>query len=110
MQEIREERRMNPEDEDFPPCTVDIVLGAPGRIFVVLPTNVKTGLPFAVNAPFIQDPGRMEIKDPSISPTNRWLLGRIGRLAADTMLAWLAREDLPFEMSVLEPMICFPHV
>lgn len=97
MWEIRQERNMKTEDEDFPPCQVDIVLGARGVLHVVLPTNVKTDLPFAINAPFIQDPGRLEIKDPSISPTNRWLLERVGRLAAETMLAWLGRDDLPLK-------------
>src|SRR5262249_49142456 len=61
-----------------------------GRLFVVLPTGVETSLPFACNAPFIQDPARIKIKDPEISPTNRWLLERVGRLAASVMLQWLS--------------------
>jgi hypothetical protein len=44
--------------------------------------SVKTALPFACNAPFIQGPARLKIKDPEISPTNRWLLERVGKLAA----------------------------
>lgn len=92
LAEIRQERMLDAEEgSDFPPCRVEIVLGAAGRLFVVLPTGVETSLPFACNAPFIQDPARMKIKDPETSPTNRWLLQRIGVLAADTMLAWLGQ-------------------
>jgi len=95
LAEIRDERLLDfTENNSLPPCKVEIVLGAPGNLFVVLPTGVKTPLPFAINAPFIQDPARLKIKDPEISPTNKWLLQRIGRLAADTMLEWLQREDL----------------
>src|SRR5690606_4475172 len=54
-----------------------------------LPTGVETELPFACNAPFIQDPARLKIKDPETSPTNRWLLERAGKLAASAMLQWL---------------------
>jgi hypothetical protein len=90
MDEIRHERMLGMENETkFPPCRIDIVLGAPGRLYVVLPTGVETGLPFACNAPFIQDPARLKIKDPETSPTNRWLLQRAGKLAADIMLRWL---------------------
>ncbi len=95
LKEIREERLIDlAENTNLPPCKVEIVLGAPGHLFVVLPTGVKTSLPFAVNAPFIQDPARLKIKDPEISPTNRWLLQRIGQLAADATLQWLQHEDL----------------
>src|SRR3546814_8070666 len=73
----------------FPPCRVEIVLGAKGRLYVVLPTGVETTLPFACNAPFIQDPARLKIKDPETSPTNRWLLNRAGELAASAMIEWL---------------------
>lgn len=95
--EIRAERMGGPqagEDSVCPPCGVQLVLNAPGRVYVFLPTDVELDLPFACNAPFIQDPGRMKIKDPGISPTNRWLLRRIGELAADAMEAWLRRTDL----------------
>ena len=61
---------------------------------MVLPTESKTSLPFACNAPFVQDPSREKIKDPEKSPTNRWLLERTGKLAAQTMLCWLRRDDL----------------
>ncbi len=88
-QEIKEERMTLDDDLEFPPCRVELVLGMQGRLFVVLPTGVVTDLPFACNAPFIQDPARMKIKDPVISPTNRWLLQRAGELAADAMLAWV---------------------
>lgn len=95
LNEIKQERMLGTdEDTEFPPCQVEIVLGAKGRLFVVLPTGVETPLPFACNAPFIQDPARMKIKDPETSPTNRWLLERIGKLAASTMLEWLEKKNL----------------
>jgi len=90
LDEIRKERMLGAEDSgDFPPCRVEIVLGAKGRLYVVLPTGVETTLPFACNAPFIQDPARLKIKDPETSPTNRWLLNRAGELAASAMMEWL---------------------
>ncbi|MFZ4595897.1 MAG: sacsin N-terminal ATP-binding-like domain-containing protein, partial [Verrucomicrobiaceae bacterium] len=95
VSEIRQERMLSDSEESsLPPCKVEIVLGLEGRLFVVLPTGVKTALPFACNAPFIQDPARVKIKDPETSPTNRWLLERVGTLAAQLMLQWLARTDL----------------
>lgn len=95
LSEIRQERQVSEEQlAGFPPCTVEIVFGAKGQLFVVLPTGVDTALPFACNAPFIQDPSRLKIKDPEISPTNRWLLERIGRLAAAVMLEWLGQNRL----------------
>lgn len=96
LAEVRQERMLAVEEEaDFLRCKVEIVLGAKGRLFVVLPTGVETALPFACNAPFIQDPARLKIKDPETSPTNRWLLQRAGELAATSMLAWLNRSDTP---------------
>lgn len=90
LDEIRKERMLGAEDSgEFPPCRVEIVLGARGRLYVVLPTGVETALPFACNAPFIQDPARLKIKDPETSPTNRWLLDRAGELAANAMVEWL---------------------
>ena len=90
LDEVRKERMLGAEDSsDFPPCRVEIVLGAKGRLYVVLPTGVETALPFACNAPFIQDPARLKIKDPETSPTNRWLLQRAGKLAASAMIEWL---------------------
>lgn len=98
LQEIRQERMLSvEEDVRLPPCRVETVLGFDGRLFVILPTGVKTELPFACNAPFVQDPARVKIKDPETSPTNRWLLGRLGELAAKTMVAWLNRADLTAE-------------
>lgn len=92
LDEIRKERMLGAEDNgDFPPCRVEIVLGAKGRLYVVLPTGVETALPFACNAPFIQDPARLKIKDPETSPTNRWLLNRAGELAASAMIKWLEK-------------------
>jgi hypothetical protein len=95
LDEIRKERMLGGEDGgDFPPCRVEIVLGARGRLYVVLPTGVETALPFASNAPFIQDPARLKIKDPETSPTNRWLLKRAGELAADAMMEWLEQTKI----------------
>ena len=93
--EIRDERMLGvEEDTEFPPCAIEIVLGVEGRLFVVLPTGVRTKLPFACNAPFIQDPARLKIKDPETSPTNRWLLQRAGKIAAEIMLEWLRKSKL----------------
>ena len=92
--EIAEERMATDDQIKLPPCRVEIVLGMPGRLFVVLPTELKTSLPFACNAPFIQDTARMTIKDPAISPTNTWLLQRAGKLAAEALLTWLGQADL----------------
>ena len=97
LNEIRDERIIPDDATTFPPCRVEIVLGMEGRLFVVLPTGVTTQLPFACNAPFIQDPARTKIKDPASSPTNGWLLQRAGELAADAMIAWIGRKSLPIE-------------
>lgn len=95
LDEVRKERLVSEYEElDFPPCQVEIILGTEGRLFVVLPTGVKTDLPFACNAPFLQDSARYKIKDTAQSKTNRWLLERIGRLAGEVMLGWLNRTDL----------------
>lgn len=95
IEEIREERLLAAGQEaDLPPSTIEIVVGAPGRLFVVLPTGVMTGLPFACNAPFVQDPARREIKEPYASPTNRWLLERAGRLAAEALFKWVGKKEL----------------
>lgn len=95
LDEIRKERMLGVEDSgDFPPCRVEVVLGAKGRLYVVLPTGVETDLPFACNAPFIQDPARLKIKDPETSPTNRWLLHRAGELAANAMMEWLGQDRI----------------
>ena len=95
LEEIRQERMLGADDAgEFPPSRIEIVLGTAGRLHVVLPTGVQTELPFACNAPFIQDPARLKIKDPETSPTNRWLLRRAGELAARAMLAWLGNREL----------------
>jgi hypothetical protein len=77
LDEIRAERN---EEIDFPPCEVVVVLGAAEqqRLYCVLPTEVTVELPFSCHAPFVQDPARTGIKDPSISSTNAWLLDRAG--------------------------------
>ena len=97
LREVREQRRADADDDLNPLCRVEIVVGMEGRMYVVLPTGVKTQLPFACNAPFIQDPARMTIKDPAVSPTNSWLLKRAGELAAEAMLAWVGQEDLSID-------------
>lgn len=98
LDEIRQERMVAVDEETaLPPCTVDLVLGMEGRLFVILPTGVLTKLPFACNAPFIQDPARVKIKDPETSPTNRWLLDRVGRLAAETLLHWVGNVAVGIE-------------
>lgn len=98
LREIRDERLLGDEDVgDFPPCRIEIVLGSKGRLHVVLPTGVLTDLPFACNAPFIQDPARVKLKDLETSPTNRWLLSRAGVLAAHAMLDWAADTRSPLD-------------
>lgn len=97
LAEIRQERTDGDINLDFPPCSVEIVLGMPSAIYVVLPTTVRTKLPFAVNAPFIQDPSRSKLKEPEISCTNRWLLKRVGKLAAQSIVGWINRSDLMLE-------------
>jgi hypothetical protein len=100
LEEIRQERDV--EDLHLPPTRVQLVLGLPEkqRLYTVLPTGVEPNLPFSCNAPFLQDPGRFGIKDPSTSPTNRWLLARLGRLAASSMMQWLANKRLTLEERV----------
>ena len=97
LEEIKDERMARDDDATFPPCRVEIVLGMEGRLFVVLPTGIVTQLPFACNAPFIQDPARMKIKDPALSPTNRWLLKRAGELAAEATISWVDQSSLAIE-------------
>ncbi len=96
LEEVRSER--GDADFELPPCRVEIVVGqAKQRLYVVLPTEVRPTLPFSANAPFIQDPARTGIKELSLSPTNRWLLDRVGRLASKSMLEWLANTNLDLE-------------
>lgn len=98
LAEIRQERILGADIEfTLPPARVELVLGADAGIYVVLPTAVRPDLPFACNGPFMQDPARVKIKDPEISPTNRWLLGRVGRLAAECMCTWLSNNNLDLE-------------
>jgi hypothetical protein len=96
IKEIRQERGTYDENFTLPPCRVEAVIGLNGnqRLFVILPTDAQISLPFSCNAPFMQDPARRGIKDPSISPTNRWLLGRVGRMIAQAMITWLGDTDL----------------
>lgn len=110
LEEIQEER-MGEFGFELPPCQIDIVLGLEGRqrLFVVLPTGVDLNLPFSCNAPFVQDPARLKIKEPETSPTNRWLLERVGHLAAEGMIAWLQREDIGLKERC-RAYILFPDV
>jgi hypothetical protein len=92
--EIRDER--SEPTLDLPPCSVEVVVNAPesGRVFVVLPTAARLDVPFCINGPFVQDPARVGLKDPSGSPTNRWLLRRAGLLAAKALRDWVADKNL----------------
>ncbi len=97
FKEIMEERMVDSNSIgtlDFPKCEVNIVYGLESRLYSILPTGVVPNLPFACNAPFIQDPARMKIKDPSISATNRWILAKVGKHAARVMLEWLGNRSL----------------
>jgi hypothetical protein len=95
MDEIRKRRRSleDGHEDDFD-CSVEIVLGVRRGVYAILPTGEKTSLPFACNAPFVQKPDRVGIVSPASSRTNRWLLERIGSLAAEGMIAWLEHSDL----------------
>ena len=98
MEEIRRARRLKDlSDLNISGCEVEVVLGLAGdqHLFVVLPTGEPLTLPFSVNAPFLLKPDRFDIKPPSTSPTNQWLLDRAARLVADVMIAWLADLSLP---------------
>jgi hypothetical protein len=97
-EEIRDQRPYLEEEsaDDFD-CSVEIVLGVRCGVYAILPTDEKTSLPFACNAPFVQKPNRVGILSPISSPTNRWLLERVGTLAAEGMMAWL--EDSYLEMA-----------
>ena len=96
LAEIEAERRASADDLNIRGCRVDIILNDVGgsRLYVVLPTSVEPSLSFSCNAPFLQDPGRKAIKDPVQSPTNRWLLKRIGELAAVSLIQWLQNSTL----------------
>lgn len=97
LEEIAQERRVgSPEDLNIQGCRVELAIqaGSAPRLYVVLPTAVFPEVPFSSNAPFVQDPARKQIKDPDLSPTNQWLLKRIGELAAETMLGWLNNPSL----------------
>jgi hypothetical protein len=97
VNEIRQER--NADDLHLPPCSVELVLGLDGKqgLFVVLPAGTNVDLPFSINAPFLQDPARQKIKEPEVSPCNRWLLERAGKLAGKSLAAWLAKDHLSIE-------------
>ena len=81
------------DSERFPPLPRGDLLSA-GRLYVVLLTGVGTTLPFARNAPFIQDPLVSRSADPETSPTNRWALNRAGESrAASAMMEWLEQTE-----------------
>lgn len=98
IEELKAERNLL-EDIQLPPAEIQLILGLPGdqKIYVILPTGASLDTPFSCNGPFIQDPARYGIKDPSRSPTNRWLLQRAGRLAAEAMYQWLLNDLLSLE-------------
>ena len=96
VEEIRRERG----DSDFHPagCSLDLIFGlSENKVYTILPTQVIPQLPFSCNAPFVQEPSRVRISDPAQSPTNRWLLERAGKLAAQTMLSWLSNTEISAE-------------
>jgi len=93
VEEIRQERG----DGEFEPgaCSLDLIYGlSENRLYTVLPTQVMPNLPFSCNAPFVQEPSRVRIQDPAQSPTNRWLLERAGRLASQSLQAWVQNGNL----------------
>ncbi len=94
--EIRSERDIAPR-EDLPGFHIELVLGMTGKLYVILPTQLDLEIPFAINAPFLQDPARSGLKDIALSPTNRWLLQKSGELAATLMTKWLQNSDLSNE-------------
>lgn len=98
IREIRQER--DTEDLHLAPSRVELVVGLSGeqRLYVVLPTRVSVELPFSCNAPFLQDPARTAIKAPSTSPTNRWLLRRLGELAGNVLRDWLGSATLALDV------------
>ncbi|MGI8430510.1 MAG: sacsin N-terminal ATP-binding-like domain-containing protein [Solirubrobacteraceae bacterium] len=95
LEEVRRER--SEADFELPPCRVELVLGIRGeqRLYAVLPTDIEIDAPFSANGPFVQDPAREGIRPPSTSPTNSWLLRRVGELAASAMLAWVGHAGRP---------------
>lgn len=99
LDDIRKERNISDfKNAAFPPCEVEVLLGInKGHLYAILLAGIGSGLPFACNAPFIQTPDRSELKHPQESLTNRWLLERIGELAAQTMLAWLNKQDMSLD-------------
>jgi len=109
VDEVRQERG----DEEFrlPPCSVEIVYGLTGiqRLYTVLPTGAELNSTFSCNAPFIQDPGRMGIKHPVYSPTNKWLLERAGLLIAETIEEWVNASGESMEHRA-ESYGCLPSV
>lgn len=95
LDEVRVER--GDPSMQLPPAEVVIVSGTrggSGRVHAVLPTGITLGIPVDCHAPFLQDPGRMSVKDPAASPTNRWLLQRVGRLLATSLASWVGNPSL----------------
>lgn len=88
--ELREENNGIELEKDLT-LTIDLLLKGPSALFVVLPTEIRTRLPFTVNAPFIQDPDRKQIKWPS--QYNQWLLEESGKMAAKAILQWVSNKN-----------------
>ena len=77
LEEVRDERGST--ELDLPPAAVQIVLSndIEHHLYTVLPTDVKPYLPFSFNVRSFRI-SKKEIKHPATSPTNQWLLRRIG--------------------------------
>ncbi len=98
LKEIRAERGAS-EGLELPPIRAVAVLGpsVPHRFFAVLPTRTSHAFPVAIHAPFLLDPARTGLKHPAQSPTNRWILKRVGEGLAAALLGWLCNRELPLE-------------
>ena len=107
LNEILQERLLG-QDQEFPPCKVEIVLGVKGRLYAVLPTGVTTGLPFACNAPFIQDPARLKIKDPEIF-TNKSVAPSTCRITGSFCNVAMVRADLYKSRREVSGLWSFPR-
>ena len=111
-EEIRKVRRAG-KDFDIPEMKVTLVMGpeAEGRIYTILPTEAKSRLWFAINAPFLQEPDRAAIKTPAMSVTNAWLLKLAGEAAATALSAWVQDKTRSIEerAQAYVPLLPPPH-
>ena len=99
LAEVREERG-DPE-LTLPPLEITLVADRSrlleGQLYSVLPAGTNYPGCVAVQAPFMQNPGRTQLKDPASSPLNTWLLRRAAALAATSMVGWLGNAALSLE-------------